>query len=74
MQRVEFTVLDETEFIDRSDPQKPKEMVLVTFQTPDGRVDSIALPKAGYTKESRNKAIAERIKARKPFTPERVSV
>lgn len=71
---VEFTVVDETEFVDRTDPSKPVEKVLVTYQDVSGRVGSLSLPKAGYTKDVRNRAIADLIK-KSPARPfERVKV
>jgi len=71
---VEFTVLDETTFVDKTDPRNPVEKVLVTFQTPDGRVDSLAMEKAGLTPDKRNRLIADQIKKRPPRAYEKVVV
>jgi len=70
----EATVLDETEFIDRSDATNPVTRVLVTFQTADGRVDSVSLPKKDYSKDVRNKAIADQVKKRAARLLEKVKV
>jgi len=59
---VEFTILDETEYTDRTQPARPFPAIMVTFQLPDGRVSSVSIPKEKYTKEYRNKVIAEQVK------------
>ncbi len=71
---VEFTVIDATDFVDRTDPNKPKDMVLVTYQdAATGRVGSISIPK-GTTPDQRNRLIADAIK-KAPARPfERVRV
>lgn len=71
---LEVTILDETTYLDRSDPLRPVEKVLITFQTPDGRVDSLSLPTAGLTREGRNRALKEHIAKRTPRVFERVRV
>jgi len=58
---IEFEILDESRYWDTEDPAKPVEKIMVTFQLPDGRVETVRIPSAGYTKEIRNKAIAEAI-------------
>jgi len=58
---IEFTILDESPYLDTEDPAKPVQKIMVTFQVPDGRVETIKLLAAGYTKEARNKAIVDLI-------------
>ena len=55
-----ITILDESPFLDTTDPAKPVEMVMVTFQLPDGRVDTVKLPKEGYDTNKRNTALKKR--------------
>lgn len=71
---VEVTILDQTDYLDRTDAQKPVPRVLVTFQTEDGRVDSLSLPKAGLTEDRIKAAIRDRIKARAPAVTRRVTL
>lgn len=71
---VDIDIIDETDFNDLSIPGKPVVRVLVTFQRVDGTVDSIQLPREGYTKDKRNKAIAEKIRKTPPKVRERVRV
>jgi hypothetical protein len=71
---VEFTVIDETEFVDRTDPGNPVERILVTYQTPEGRVGSQSFLKKGYDKNLRNKTIADLLKKSPPRPPEHVKM
>jgi len=64
----EFEILDETKYLDTEDPTKPVQKMMVTFQLPDGRVETVRIPAAGYTKEIRNKAIVEAI-SKMPKSP-----
>jgi hypothetical protein len=70
----EFTILDESPYMNTEDPAKPYEAMMVTFQLPDGRVETLSLPAAGYTKEKRNAAIVEKIKKMGPSKWEKVRV
>jgi len=55
-----IVILDESPYMDTTDPAKPVDMMMVTFQLPDGRVDTVKLLREGYTPEKRNKAVQER--------------
>jgi hypothetical protein len=52
--------LDESPFLDTTDPAKPVQMVMITFQLPDGRVDTVKLPKEGYDVNKRDVALRKR--------------
>jgi len=61
----EFTVVEEVEFVDISDPKRTAPKVFVSYETRDefghSRSGSIVLPKQGFTREGRDLAIAERV-------------
>jgi len=70
----DVTILDQTDFVDRTDPSKPVDKVLVTFQLPDGRVSSVVVERAGFTADKRNAAIREALKGMGPSKVERVRI
>jgi len=71
---VEVEILDAQPYWDTEDPAKPVRKIRVTFQLPDGRVESVALPEVGYSKEVRDKAIVEVIRKMPKSPRERVKI
>jgi hypothetical protein len=55
-----ITILDESRYMDTTDPAKPVPSILVTFQLPDGRVETVSIPEAGYSPDRRNTAVRNR--------------
>ena len=55
-----ITILDESPFLDTTDPAKPIETIMITFQLPDGRVDTVKLPSSGYDVNKRDAAVKKR--------------
>jgi len=45
----EVRILDRTTVVDRSDPKKPVEKIIVTFMSPEGRIGMVSIPKAEYS-------------------------
>jgi hypothetical protein len=71
---VEFEILDESPYLDTEDPAKPVRKIMVTFQLPDGRVETLRLLEAGYSTDVRNKAIVEAIQKMPKSPRERVRI
>jgi hypothetical protein len=70
----EVTILDRTEIVDRSDPNKPVPKVLITFMLPDGRIGMASVEKAKYTKESEAAAVRAEVQKMGALPREKITI
>jgi hypothetical protein len=68
-----ITILDESRYMNTTDPANPIPSVLVTFQLPDGRVETVSLPEKGYDTTKRDAAVRDRAKKMGPSRITRIS-
>jgi len=68
-----ITILDESQYMDTTDPANPIPSILVTFQLPDGRVETVSLPEKGYDAPKRDAAVRDRARKMGPSRITRIS-
>ena len=70
----EVVILDRTEIVDRSDPNKPVPKVLITFMLPDGRIGMTSVEKAKYSKEAEIAAIKAEVQKMGALPREKITI
>lgn len=74
MSSTEVTILSRSTFIDRTDPNKTKNVTRVVFQLPSGQVLNVTIPAEDVGTEKEDAAIATSIKNAPPSAIERKEI
>lgn len=62
MSSVKISILSRTDFVDRTDPNKPVDKIDIIFQLPDTRIGAVTILKTDADKPAEETAIAAAIK------------